>query len=507
MRKTITPSDMKRIEQEIIEKAGLNPLLLMEHAAIHLIAAVRRHMAGRKGRVLFLCGPGNNGGDGLAAARLWRMEGGSAIVWQLTSRMTGSAGQNLQWLKKLWPDVPLLRLSDAAEKLPPIPQDAAVIVDALFGTGLNHPLQGVSFTLAQRVNESGLPVIAADIPSGIHGMTGQVMGEAFRAAETVTFHRPKQGLYLGRGPEYAGSVTVADIGLPPLLDSAEGMEVLLPNDLPSLLPPRRRDTHKGDYGRVLIVAGSFGMAGAAGICAQAALKTGAGLVTMACPETIVPIVQSLAPCATCIPLPMNGEDMQPQAESLVQEAALRADAVAVGPGLSVRPDRMMLLQAVQKAGKPTVWDADALNLMALSGDLSPMEGVHVYTPHPGEAARLLQLSVGEITADTLDAIRVLWEKLGGVVLLKGASTPIWDGETMALNVTGTPALAKGGSGDALTGIIAALLAQRRQLGLTPIKTVQLGCCLHGHAALMAAGITGERGLTAADLIAFLGKNE
>ncbi len=505
MYRTITPEEMKRVERAVMRETGLPGLLLMEHAALAVVAAVKRLMTNRRGRVLFLCGPGNNGGDGLAAARLWLNEGGQAEIWQLTSKMTGDAAANRQLLKKLWPEAPLVRLSEAAEKLPSIGPETAVIVDALFGTGLSQPVQGVAFALAKRVNESGIPVVAVDIPSGLSGLTGMVMGEAIRATETVTFHRPKLGLYLNKGPEYAGCVTVADIGLPKAMDDAPGMDMLLPGDLAALLPPRRRDTHKGDYGRVLVVAGSLGMAGAASICALSALRTGAGLVTVACPATIVPVVQQLAPCATCLPLPMAGDAFAPEAEGLVYDAALRADAVAVGPGLNVSPDRLALLHAVKRADKPTVWDADALNLLAMSQDLLPMSGSNIFTPHPGEAARLMQVSIGSVSADVVEGVQALWNKLGGVVILKGASSLLYDGKRLAVNVTGTPALAKGGSGDALTGILAALLAQQKQLNQTPLVLGQIGCCLHGDAALRAEKETGQRGLMATDLLWYLGK--
>ncbi len=505
MYRTITPEEMKRIERAIMRETGLPGLMLMEHAALAVVHAVRRLMEGLKGQVLFLCGPGNNGGDGLAAARLWRSEGGHAQVWQLTSKMTGDAAANRQLLKKLWPDTSILRLSDSVDKLPPIGPEIALVVDALFGTGLSQPVQGVAFALVKRVNERGLPVVAVDIPSGLSGLTGMIMGEAIRATETVTFHRPKLGLYLNKGPEYAGRVTVAKIGLPKELDDAPGMDMLLPEDLPALLPSRRRDTHKGDYGRVLIVAGSFGMAGAAAICGLAALRTGAGLVTVACPNAIVPIVQQLAPCATCLPLPMAGDAFAPEAEGMVYDAALRADAVAVGPGLNAMPDRVALLQAVKRAEKPTVWDADALNLLAMGQELTPLAGTNIFTPHPGEAARLMQVSIGAVTADVVEGVQALWHKLGGVVVLKGAATLLYDGTRLALNSAGTPALAKGGSGDALTGILAALLAQQKQLNHSPLVLAQIGCCLHGSAALRAEKETGQRGLMATDLLWYLGK--
>ena len=286
-----------------------------------------------------------------------------------------------------------------------LPEWTACAVDALFGTGLSRPLEGAARAACEALNalaEAGVPVVAVDIPSGLNGETGQVMGAAVRACETVTFHRPKPGLYLGQGPDCAGEITVADIGLTApeaaALDDADGMRVLERGE--RLLPPRAKTAHKGSFGRVVLWAGSRGMAGAAAIAATAALRAGAGLVTVACPDDVVDVVQTLCPCATCAPLPMDDEDAAWEALSAALE---RADAMGAGCGLGQGPMAAALMERLLRflhgRALPCVLDADALNLLARRPAWLADGAAIVLTPHPGEAARLLGVSTAEILAD------------------------------------------------------------------------------------------------------------
>ena len=289
MLRTITPSEMKRVETRVMRETALTGEALMQNAAAHVAQAVRRRMAGRAGQVVCLCGTGNNGGDGLAAMRILAQEDpafrGTCLL------LPGTLSADAQ--RELEPPagggggrVAVRRAEDGFA----LPEEAACAVDALFGTGLSRPLEGAARAACEALNalaEAGVPVVAVDIPSGLNGETGQVMGAAVRACETVTFHRPKPGLYLGQGPDFAGEITVADIGLTApeaaALDDADGMRVLERGE--RLLPPRAKTAHKGKLGRVVLWAGSRGMAGAAAIAATAALRAGAGLVTVACPTT------------------------------------------------------------------------------------------------------------------------------------------------------------------------------------------------------------------------------
>lgn len=511
MLRTITPSEMKRVESRVMQETSITGEALMQNAAAHVARAVRRRAAGRAGQVVCLCGTGNNGGDGLAAMRMLAQEDPAfrGVCWLLPGRLSADAQRELERLREAAEDRVAVRRAEDGLALP---QEAACAVDALFGTGLSRPLEGMALAACealQALAEAGVPVVAVDIPSGLNGETGQVMGAAVRACETVTFHRPKPGLYLGQGPDYAGEITVADIGLTApeaaALDDADGMRVLERGE--RFLPPRARTAHKGSFGRVVLWAGSRGMAGAAAIAATAALRAGAGLVTVACPDDVVDVVQTLCPCATCAPLPMDDEDAAWEALSAALE---RADALGAGCGLGQGPMAAALMERLLRflhgRALPCVLDADALNLLARRPAWLADGAAHVLTPHPGEAARLLGVSTAEILADMPGAAVRIRRRYGAAVVLKGARSVLCAEEGMALNSFGTPAMAKGGSGDALTGIMAALLAGRAAgaYAMDDLFLMQAACALHGLAGERASRRYGERGALAIDLCACLG---
>lgn len=520
MLRTITPQEMKKLEQRVMADTGITGMELMERAAAAVAQAVEGQLTEKPGRVWCLCGTGNNGGDGLAAVRLLcaAHPGQAATVWLMAGPLSPDAKAQKERLEREAPWVSLMALSEeegAEAPLPTPPADTACIIDAVFGTGLSREVTGRAAQLCQRMGEArrrGIPVIAVDIPSGLNGETGQIMGAAVRATQTVTFHRPKPGLYLGQGPELAGRVVVAGIGIPEDRDQVNGFWVLEEGGLPALLGPRPKVSHKGSFGRALVVAGSEGMAGAAAICALAALRTGAGLVTVACPREIVPVVQTLCPCATCLPLPGDASS----ARKLLAGALEKADVVAVGPGLGTGDYAGKLVEGLlallRKTDKPAVLDADGLTILARLAERRQSPGAllgpnQVLTPHPGEAARLLGLSTAQVMADTPGAAAALQARFGASVILKGASSVLLSGEDRGLNILGTPAMAKGGSGDALTGVLAALLAMRAQgtFAGSLFTLLQAGTALHGLAGRAAAKTWGERGMLATDLCGELGR--
>lgn len=492
MRLTITPSQMQRLEQDFMAQTGTPGILLMEMAAQAVIDAVHRH-AEAGSTVLFLCGPGNNGGDGYAAARLWHMGGGTSVVWELSDQPRGDAGINrsLLCLQGVTPTPPASAL----------PQGVHCVVDALFGTGLTRPLSGEAERLALLCAQSGVPVVAVDIPSGLNGETGAGI-TVFRAVETVTFHRIKSGLVLGQGPAYTGQITVAQIGIPAAWGDVPGLRLLTEEDVRRLCPPRPPLSHKGTFGRVVLLVGSVGMAGAAALCAQACMRMGAGLTQIACRESLVPILQVLAPCATCIPLPEDSGKLTKAAAERLRQALVGASAAAVGCGLRQGQDVLPLLDVLYDAECPVVWDADALNLLAAT-DAPPRKPGDLLTPHPGEAARLLGWDMSRITTEPLTAIQALQARWGGTVLLKGATSLMYDGAHMAANANGSPALAKGGSGDVLTGTLVALLAQRQRLELDSLTALQLGAYLHGQAGCRAGSALGPTSVTAWEVVQHL----
>lgn len=520
MWKTITPAEMKRIETEAMARGLCTGEALMNRAAQAVAEAVRSHRGA--GQVIALCGTGNNGGDAIAAMRILAGDAGfCGEVWLMAGNLSPDARRELDRLRREGLQVLVRRMMDEAEYAEkgvlldeagnPLELDDSVgcLIDGLFGTGLSRPVEGVAAALCRlacSAFDTGTPVVAVDIPSGLCGRTGQVLGEAVRATETITFHRPKPGLFLGQGLEWAGQVAVADIGLLPQWDDAEGLAVCQGEDIPALLPRRSRISHKGDHGRVVLFCGSTGMAGAAAIAATAALRTGAGLVTVACPERILDVVQTLCPCATCLPLSEDEETAWAQLQPLLAGA----DALGVGCGLGQGIWAKALLNKILKwlSGHSlrAVIDADGLNLLsqmdASSLDLSRC----ILTPHPGEAARLMDASVAEITADGLRSGERIRERYGASVVLKGAASVLVSGEGTALNVLGTSAMGKGGSGDALTGVLCALLAERARLPepVEVLAVMQAGCGLHGLAGCATEARQGNRGVLATDLCEYLG---
>lgn len=497
MKMTITPADMKALETRFMEENHVPGALLMEHAAQGVVDAIARYTD--KGTVVFLCGPGNNGGDGYAAARLWAARGGESHIIEVTADVRGDALLNRNLAEMA--GIPIRGEKDYGDT--DIPD---VIVDALFGTGFSRPADGFAATLIHWANDKGyyadIPVIAVDIPSGIDGTTGEVLGwEAVRATETVTFHCIKQGLLLANAPDYVGKITVQPILIPPSDDP--GLYILEPGDLQGHFS-RSQACHKGDFGRVVLFCGSRGMAGAAALCANAAMRSGAGLTTILCRESLLPILQTLAPGAMCAVLPERDGMLLPEAAEIARKALDRADAACIGCGLGQTSDVMPILRLFARAECPVVWDADALNLLAKHDDLLPLKESDVITPHPGEAARLLDCDAEEVTGDALAALDRLHELCGCTVLLKGARSLITDGMDTYCNLHTSPALAKGGSGDVLAGIITALLARRMPQcseGRMPsVHAAAYGALIHGLAGIRAAKKYGENCTLPTDVV-------
>lgn len=505
----LTPEDMRRTERKAFD-LGVPSLLLMEHAAIAVVDELEKVLGGCEGkRVLFLCGTGNNGGDGLAAARLFQMRGGSAEVWLSGEPKTPDAKTQLQWLRAL--RIPAVNLKEAAGDAFPLdgtctpkkPYDA--YVDALLGTGL----RGAPDTLTERMvwaplHDPGMtckgekPVIAVDIPSGIDGKTGNTPGAFMRADVTVTFNTPKPGLYLTKEREAVGKIVVANIGLWDMMpwnsdallleDPEIDCETFTPKAL-RLMERRPLNAHKGDCGRVLIYAGKPGMAGAAAMCAKAAVTAGAGLITVACEKEIIPILQTIVPNAMCVDI-----------EKALKEPPAY-DVFAVGCGLGQEERVWENILALWNPDKKSVWDADALNLLA-KHEMQLGKNA-VMTPHPGEAARLIQWGAEEILSDRMKASQTLAERYNCTAVLKSDVSVLCaieeKGPKFMLNTVGTPALAKGGSGDALTGILSACLATESG----PLYAAAMACLWHGMAGIAGEEKFGQRELTTDQLISCL----
>jgi NAD(P)H-hydrate epimerase len=428
-------------------------------------------------RVTVLCGSGNNGGDGYVVARLARAAGIEARVAAVSQAKSATAIMAAHDYQDNGGDVTRF----PQQPLPP----CELLVDALLGTGLERDLAGPYAEAVRAVNDTGLPVLALDMPSGLHSDTGRVQGDAVRAAATVTFIGTKLGLLTGQGPDFTGTLYFDSLDVPMEIYAAlTPLARRIANDGGALIPPRRaRTAHKGAAGRVLIIGGDLGMMGAACLAAKAAYRSGAGLVRVATRPEHAPQVS--ATCPEVMAVGVNGPaDLAPYAAA--------ADIVAVGPGLGQRRWGRAMMSCVVDRRFPIVVDADALNLLA---DEPLSRDDWVLTPHPGEAARLLGTSVDAVQDDRPAAAAALRNRFGGVVVLKGAGTLVHD-RGLWLCDSGNPGMATGGMGDVLTGVIAGLAAQGGDLSAAARGAVWL----HGAAADQAA-FDGETGMMASDLFA------
>ena len=509
-----TAADTRAADLRAASEHGLAGGVLMERAGNAAFALLRERFP-RARRLAVVCGPGNNGGDGYVVARLAKQAGLTVTVLSPSTSAGAAApahpcarGIGTSCTAQAHPSASVVGDAAAAraawhkaggtvqvfsvERL--LVSD--VVVDALFGTGLERPLEGAWRTAIEAMNASGRPIFAIDIPSGLHADTGRVLGAAVRAALTLSFIGLKAGLFTGQGREHSGLILFDDLGIPDAVFT--GITPLArritARNLRGLLAPRVRHAHKGDAGRVLMVGGQPGMPGAARLAGEATYRAGAGLVVLATHPAHAASIGAARP--ELIAYGVNDASaIQLLLAGACAEHGRSTHALAIGPGLGQGEWGRGLWQAVLAVEKPLVVDADALNLLAAQ---PTFRADWVLTPHPGEAARLLGVSVAEIEADRFAAVRAIAQRYGGVCVLKGSGTLVtMQGESSIwLCDRGNPGLATGGSGDVLTGAIAALLAQ----GLAPIDAARLGVWAHASAGDRAAA-SGERGVMASDLLA------
>jgi NAD(P)H-hydrate epimerase len=492
---------MAALDRRAQDEYGVPTLLLMEAAGRGVFEAARRLAVNSTPRVVVVCGKGNNGGDGLVAARIMLAAGWRPIVVLLArdAEVSGDAAVNLQAARRA--GVEIINLdSTAIPGLRGLISSADLIVDGLFGTGFRGPVAGLAAKTIEAINASGRPVLAIDIPSGVQGDSGGVDGLAVRASSTVTMALPKTGLLLPPGAGYTGRIWVVDVGHPRRLIEAAGVRTsLVTKQMVDVAIPRRRlDAHKGDCGRVLIVAGSVGHSGAAVLAALGALRAGAGLVTLAVPASIYPIIGSAVIEGMPTPVPDAEGALSAEAGDPILKMAVAADVVACGPGLSTLPGPAAVVdRLLAECPKPLVLDADALNILAASGrPWAAAMGPVVITPHPGEMARLLGARVEDIQRHRMQTARVAAERFKAVVVLKGARTIVADPDGEAAIVpTGNPAMATGGMGDVLTGAVAAFIGQ----GLAAGVAARVAVYLHGLAGDLAARASGPAGVLAREV--------
>jgi ADP-dependent NAD(P)H-hydrate dehydratase / NAD(P)H-hydrate epimerase len=527
----LTAEAMRGVDRAAIERLGLPGLVLMENAALGVVDAIGRQYPRAESAAIF-CGPGNNGGDGLAVARQLATRGYAVEIFLAAGKvgkagerqLAGDAGLQLAVCRRL--ELTIHELAPDGEAAVAEADLAAalaaagrhdLVVDALFGTGLARPLSGWFARLVEGLNEVPRPRVAVDIPSGLSGSRAEPPGPHLLADLTVTFAAPKVAHVFPPAADAAGELVVTDLGFPRrLVDEAEGdLHLLVGEELCGLLPPRARDSHKGDYGHLLLVAGSPGKAGAAVLAARAAVRAGAGLVTAAVPEAILQIVHLGSIESMVLPLPAGpprehggeggdggGGALAAAAAERVLAAAAGKSALAVGPGLGQDAETVAAIRRLAAAAElPLVLDADGINAFAgHAEELATRKAPTVLTPHPGELGRLLGISTAEVQADRPAAARRAAAATGAIVVLKGSLTLIAaPREGLYVNPTGNPGMASGGTGDVLTGILGGLLAQR----LEPLDAACLAVYLHGLAGDLALARLRGPSLAAEDLIAEL----
>jgi ADP-dependent NAD(P)H-hydrate dehydratase / NAD(P)H-hydrate epimerase len=472
-------AQVRALDAHAIGKLGIPGYTLMKRAGEAALRYLRTRFPVAH-RIVIVCGAGNNGGDGYVLARFAQAAGLTVTTLAATppDALRGDARQAYEDLR-----------ASGAQPQPYSRErlgEGEVIVDALLGTGLRGPAREDVARIIGEINGCGRPVLAVDVPSGLDSDTGVPLGETVRADCTVTFVGLKTGLFIGDGPEFAGTVFFDDLEIAPDAAGAPParLERILESAIQQALPRRARSSHKGDFGRVLIVGGGVGMPGAVRLAGEACMRVGAGLVTVAVAPENVPAISAGRPELICLPL---------ADAAALAEAAARADVIAIGPGLGRTPWAHSALDKVLRTGKALVVDADALNIIAESH--APARGNWIMTPHPGEAARLLGTDTGEIQRDRLAALEHLVARYGGTVVLKGAGTLVGTpGRTPALCERGNPGMATAGMGDVLTGTIAGIFAQCRDAWLA----ARVGVLVHAMAG-DAAARTGERGLLAGDV--------
>ncbi|MBI4635906.1 MAG: NAD(P)H-hydrate dehydratase [Candidatus Rokubacteria bacterium] len=496
---------MRRLDRRAVAELGIPGAVLMENAGRGAAEAIVAYLGrARKGaRVVIVCGKGGNGGDGFVVARWLARRGARPRVLLAVSpdEITGDAARKLDALRRSGAR-PVIVEDDAVAT--PALARADLVVDALLGTGTRGAPAGLIARMIERINASGRPVVALDVPSGLPADGGSPPGPAIRATMTLTFAGLKRGLVEEPGADLAGRVQVVPIGIPQA-EALRGVTtfVLEASDVARHFPSRPRRAHKGTYGHLLIVAGSLGKTGAAALAARAAMRSGAGLVTVATPASQQPVVAGLTLEAMTEPLPETAaRTIGGKAREVVVELAAARDAVALGPGLGLDPETQEVVRVLARdLAKPLALDADALT--ALAGHLDLLRSApapRCLTPHPGEMARMLGVSVADVQRDRVACAREFATTWGAHVVLKGAGSIIGSPDgSVWLNPTGNAGMASGGTGDVLTGILGALLAR----GLPPGAALGAAVYLHGRAGDIARARVGEESLIAGDVIAAL----
>ena len=503
--KVVTAAEMRRIDKDTIEGIGIPGIVLMETAGSEIVRAIEQHYPTAQ-RIGVFVGKGNNGGDGLVIARQLAHAGREVQIFLVSpaKSFTGEAFTNLDIAKNLGLQIEEI-LTDAVffDTL-----RCDLLVDAIFGTGLRSAVREPIANIINTINDIPIPILSVDLPSGLDADSGNPLGACVQADRTLTIGLPKRGLLLHPGAELAGKLEVVDIGFPQQVIDAQNIKVnwTTEKDAAAWIPSRLPASYKGSYGRVLVVAGSTGMTGAAALASEAALRVGAGLVTLAIPQSLNTILEVKLSEVMTLPLPETeaGSLAESSTSTILEYAKKTKSLLAIGPGISQHPETVGLVHQLisenhkQELGLRMVIDADGLNALAQATDLIPLLGTEtVLTPHPGEMARLTNTPISTLESNRIGTAEEFANQHGVTLVLKGAPTITSNpnGETW-VNSTGNAGMATAGMGDVLTGIIAGLMAQN----MSSETAAMLGVYLHGLAGDIAAEKLGLHGLIAGDVL-------
>jgi hydroxyethylthiazole kinase-like uncharacterized protein yjeF len=493
-------SEMRNLDRKATDDFGITQELLMENAGEAAYFVILREFGVRGRKFVVFCGVGNNGGDGFVVARKIHSTGGMVRVFFLgeSDKLEGVAKKNFDIISRMPIEVSNVQ---SIEQMKEATSDCDTIVDAIFGTGLSREVTGIYKDAIQLINDSKKKVFSIDIPSGINGDTGQVMGSAVRSSYTITYGLPKIGNMLYPGFDFCGKLYVSHISFPPSFYNTDSIKVQL-ND-PVGLPQRDRDTHKGSYGRALFIAGSANYLGAPYFSALSFLKAGGGLSYLAAPRSISPFLANKGSEIVFVPQDetSSGSLAKVSMEELL-EFSQRANIVVLGPGLSLNQETQELVRELaRKIETPLLIDGDGITAIAQEIGLIKERKVEtILTPHSGEMSRITGMEVSEVNKDKISVVQRTARELNAIMVLKGAHSLIgYPDESVYINTSGNPGMATAGSGDALTGAVAAMYG----LGLPLPDAVRVGVFIHGLSGDLAAKEKGEDGLTAQDILDYL----
>jgi len=502
--KVVTSQQIREIDRKAIEENNLSGLTLMENAGLGIFQSLKNIYTDlRLKKAIIFAGSGNNGGDGFVVARHLYNYGVKVKVFLQASfnKIKGEAGENLNIIDEMGVELieaETVKLEEIQEAM----QNSDLIIDAILGTGLQGKVTGLKAKIIELINVAGKEVVAIDVPSGLNADTGKIEGPCIKATHTITLALPKIGLLLFPGASYAGNVTVVNIGISSYLLKNKKLKtnMVTKEIVKSLLPSRAAYTHKGSFGKVLILAGSIGMTGAAYLASEAAMRSGTGIVVLGIPRSLNPIMEVKLTEVMTLPLAeTKKQSLGEKAEKTVSKLMKDFSVLGIGPGISRQLETQRLVRKIiEKSDIPMVVDADAIyalreNITILKKVKAPL----VITPHPGEMAKLINKGIDYILDNQLDITREIAQEFGIVVVLKGARTIVANKEGEAyINVGDNSGMATGGSGDVLTGIICSLIAQ----GADNFSAAIAGVYIHSLAGNLARDIKGERSMIAGDIL-------